>query len=777
MKIHFFATNPSKADLLLPEPAIPKSPSIAVQEKGAHFGEAQGLRKRLRRISCRTLRSSVAVALGLGSLLTGCSGSASGHPPSTAVETTLEYPSARRGKQVDEYHGVAVADPYRWMEEDSPETASWIHSQVELLQRFVEPVLELEELETRLQQIRHVDRWGLPVRRGDRFFLTHIPAGDLHGSLYVQQGLLGKKREVLSFAEMIPEADHSMGGFAVSPDGNHVVWASQSQSSWGWLDVARVKTGERLPERLEGIAGNSAIWTHDSQGFFYLRYGDYASLEAGTVNPRPAIYYHRLNTSQESDQLIYERPDRPSMLFTPKLSDDGRFLVVGLNDGARSRNQVVFRNLALPGASFQTLIEQADASYVFEGSRGEEFLFRTTWEAPRGRVVAIDLGKPQRSHWREVIPERQAPLGSVSHIGDRLVVVSTVHARPVVEVWNAKGELESTLDLPAIGLVSGFMDDPTAKVSFYRLNSLVDPGTVFRVNIDSGKSEVQQRSELAHDPEDYEIKQVFYPGQDGTRIPMFLAHRKDSPLRENRPLWMYGYGHGGWVAFPWFQPHLVAWMDMGGTYALPGLRGGGEYGAQWQEAGTRLEKLTTIDDYVAAAEWLVQKGYTSPERLVANGGSASGVVPAAAAVKRPDLFAASVIDFPFLDMLRYHHFNIVQGWTEGYGSVDDEGDFEVLKAYSPVHNLEPGKCYPSTLTVVGGKDITTPPLHGFKFTAALQAAQGCDRAGLLKFIPKAGHYSYGTTPQETARTEAEILAFLVRSLGLSSDSKQAVTSP
>jgi len=678
----------------------------------------------------------------------------------------LDYPVARRAAQVDEYHGVVVADPYRWLEEDSEETRSWTESQETLLQSFVEPVDELEALEAQLTRIRNFDRWGIPSRRGKHFFFTHTPGGQRNGSLYSQQGLTGEKRRVLSFEEMIDEPSHSMGGFVVSPDGRYVVWSSQSQSGWGWLDVAEVKTGRRLEERIDGIAGNSAIWTHDSQGFFYMQYGDYEALESGGVDARPSIFYHRLGSSPTEDRLVYERPDRPSMLFFPKLSDDGRFLVVGLNDGARTRNQVVFKNLEVAESSFETLIERADASYLFEGNVGDTFFFRTTLGAPRGRVVSIDLAKAERSQWREIVPEREAPLGSVSHVGGRLVVVSTVHARPVVELWNPTGTLESTLDLPAIGLVSGFSDDPTGEVSFYRLNSLVDPGTVFRVDLSTGVSVVHQRAELSHDPEEYEIKQVFYPSHDGTRIPMFLAHRKDAPLRENRPLWMYGYGHGGWVAFPWFQPHLVAWMDMGGTYALPGLRGGGEYGAQWQEAGTRLEKLTTIDDFVAAAEWLIHNGYTSADLLVANGGSASGVVPAAATVQRPDLFAASVIDFPFLDMLRYHHFTTVKGWTEGYGSVEDQKDFQVLKAYSPVHNLKAGECYPATLTVGGEKDIITPPLHGFKFTAALQEAQGCSRAGLLKLIPKAGHYSYGTDPKETARTEAEILAFLIRSLEL-----------
>lgn len=707
-------------------------------------------------------------ALGL---LTACAGS--------GPAEERPYPPAPRGDRVDTYHGIEVADPYRWLEEDSAETAGWIESQGKLLRAFVEPVAQLGELEARLSEIRRYDSVGLPVRRGGRYFYVQTEAGALNGALFSRQGLEGEAHEILNFGEAIREPGHTLGGFSVSPDGEHVAWSALSQAGWGFLEIAGTAggttDGTTPGERISGVAGGGVQWTHDSLGFFYVRYGELESLHAGTADPRPQIYYHRLGTDPAGDELIYARDDRPSMLFTPRVSDDGRYLVVGLNDGDRNRNTVIYRPIG-GGAgrkeTFRTLIEPADAAYVFEGNDGSRFFFRTTLSAPRSRVVAVDPERPEREAWTEVIPERDAPLQSVSHIGGRLVVVSTVHARPVVETWTTDGRREAVLDLPAIGLVGGFADDPAGRLAFYRMNSLIDPGTIYRVDLDTGESHVHHRPDLAFDPEDFEIKQVFYEspggpnGRDPARIPMFLAHRKDVPLTGDRPLVMYGYGHGGWVAFPWFQPHLLAWLEMGGTYALPGLRGGGEYGREWQEAGTRREKPTTIADFVAAAEWLIERGYTSPERLVANGGSASGVVPAAAAVQRPELFAAALIDFPFLDMLRYHHFTTLKGWTRGYGSADDRQDFEILRAYSPLHNLEEGRCYPATLTVVGEEDITTPPLHGYKFTAALQRAQGCENAALLKLVPGAGHYVYGLSPESAARTEAEILAFLLRSLDL-----------
>ncbi|MCB1036469.1 MAG: S9 family peptidase [Acidobacteria bacterium] len=692
----------------------------------------------------------------------GCAGGAA-VPSSGVGGSGLEVPPTRRVAQVDVYHGVKVPDPYRWLEEPSQERSEWIEAQQRLLESFVATVPKREELERRLLAIRRYDSVGTPQTRGEELFYVETPAGEVHGSLYVRRGFDGPPRAVLDFGQLIREEGHTLGGFTVSEDGRYVAWASLSQAGWGFLEVADVAGGKVRPERIAGVGGASAIWTHDHRGFFYVSFGEYEALEAGTVEPRPTILYHRLGTDPSQDEVIYSRSDRPAMLFTPKLSDDGRYLVVGLNDGDRSRNTVVVKDLRTD-TGFVPLIEPADASFVFEGNVGSRFFFQTTFGAPRGRVVAFDLEQPGRDRWQEVIPEREAPLGSVSHVGGRWVVSSTVHARPVVEIWSHEGRLDSTLDLPSIGLLGGLADDPAGRFTYYRINNLFDPGSVYRIDVEDRSVALHHRPKMAFDPEAFELRQVFYEGADGTRIPMFLAYRKDLPLAGDRPLFMYGYGHGGWVGFPWFQPHLVVWLEMGGTYALPGLRGGGEYGLEWQEAGTPLNKPRTVSDYVAAAEWLIGKGYTSPGKLVANGGSASGVLPAAAAVARPELFAAALIDFPFLDMFRYHLFTSVKGWTRGYGSSEVAEEFEVLRSYSPLHNLEAGRCYPPMLTVVGEEDQLTLPFHGYKFTAALQAAQGCPHPALVKLVAGGGHYVYGTTPEAAARTESEILAFLLASL-------------
>lgn len=713
--------------------------------------------------------------LALSALLVAASGRALGGETVEAPSDrpVFDYPEAPRSEQVDVYHGTEVADPYRWLEdEESEATRSWVTAQDRLLAGYLAESPRLAALVERISDIRAFDAPSIPVRRSGVLFSTVTPSGRQRPKLVVRRSAAGEARELIDFETAVAGEGYFVGGFAPSPDAGHVVWSEQAPTTWGWLEVARVDDGRRIDGKIEGIGGMSAVWTRDSRGFFYVRYGSWKALQAG-AEPRPELYYHRLGTPPSEDRLHFSEPGKPNLIFTPKLSDDGRYLVLGLMEGTRTANRVVYADLAASPPSgrlaWKSLIDEADAAYVFEGNAGRNLFFSTTLEAPRSRVVAIDLERPERESWVELVPERDAAMAAVSHVGGRLVVQSTRHALPVVEVFKSDGTFERRLDLPSIGLISGFNDDPEATQTYYRLNGLYDPGTVYRVDLATGESAVHRRPGLAYDPERFTVRQVFYDSEDGVRVPMFIAHRRDLELDGERPLLMYGYGHGGWMAAPWFQPHLVAWLDLGGVYALPGIRGGGEYGYDWQQAGTRRRKQTTIDDFVAAAEWLIREGYTSAAKLVANGGSASGVLAAAAVVQRPELFGAALVEFPFIDMLRYHRFTRIKGWTSGYGSADDPGDFAVLRSYSPLHNLEEGRCYPAVLTVVAGEDTSTKPMHGYKFTAALQAAQGCGRPVMLKTIPGVGHYSYGAGGAASARNQAEIVAFLLEALGRPAD--------
>lgn len=702
----------------------------------------------------RPASAPLLAALVLATLAAACTGPAA----------HLESPPTRRGDRVDLYHGVEVADPYRWMEdEESAETRAWVAAQGMLLDRYLAagPGPALADLERRLERIHGFERYTGAQRAGGLELVLRFPSGAARGEILARRP--GEPFRTVVDLSAVVEAPLRTFGFTPSDDGAHVVWAARHPAGWGWLQAARVADGALVDAPIPGVRGNSAVWSADHGGFWYVSYGDPEALIGGAAEPRARLLYHRLGTDPAEDEEVYAPADRPSLLMTPKLSADGRYLVLELYEGTGTVNTLLVRDLE-GGTGFVEVIAEADAAYVFEAAEGRRLFLRTDLDAPRGRLVVVDLDRPQRRHWRQVIPQRQSNLNGVSHVGGLLLVQTTRHALPGLEVWSPQGELLREVELPSVGLLAGLPDQPDAPVTYVRTNNLVDPGTVYRLDLRDGASEVVARPDLPYDPDDYEIRQVFYGSFDGTRVPMFLVHRREVPLQGDNPLLMYGYGHGGWVAFPWFQPHLVAWLDLGGTYALPGLRGGGEYGAEWQRAGERVNKPNTLGDYLAAAEWLIDNGYTGADKLVANGGSASGVVPAAAVVRRPDLFAAALIDFPFLDMLRYHHFTTIPGWTRGYGSAEDPEEFKVLHGYSPLHNLEQGRCYPAVLTVVGEEDTATVPMHGYKFTAALQHAQGCPNPVLLKAIPGAGHYQYGTDVESTIRTEAEILRFLLRAV-------------
>jgi prolyl oligopeptidase len=422
----------------------------------------------------------------------------------------------------------------------------------------------------------------------------------------------------------------------------------------------------------------------------------------------------------------------------------------------------------------EALLDKADAAYTFLGNEGTRFWIYTDLEAPRGRVVAIDLTKPQREHWTEVIPQAEETIagGSLAGgnalglFGDRFVIMYMKDGRPLVKVFDRQGRFQYEVDLPDGGSIwgglSGAQNDPEV---FYQFLGLTDPSTIHRLNLETGKSTIFHRSKLRFNPDDCVTTQVFYKSKDGTRVPMFVSHKKGLQPDGSHPAFMYGYGAFGWSSFLWYQPQVLVWMEMGGVYAQPSLRGGGEYGEAWHQAGMKLNKQNAIDDYIAAAEWLIANKYASPSKLVANGGSASGALAGAAVIQRPDLFNACIIDRPALDMIRFDQFTGAGHWIQEFGSSTNAEEFQALYAYSPYHNLKPGQCYPATMIMVGDRDEVTVPMHAYKFTAALQAAQGCGQPVLLKMMWGAGH-NFGATTEQMIDSMADEITFLARALNL-----------
>lgn len=731
------------------------------------------------------LVACVAATAGLVGCGAGESKGADGSPDLAALPVFEgEYPSAKRLDLVEELHGVDVADPYRWLEEpDTDEARTWLEAQDALLADFVADVDVHEEIRRRTLDYLTYDRISAPTPRGDRSFTAIRPAESTRGQIWIEES--GRDRRLLvDFEEELAEGQRATGVTWSVDGGAAVVQVSEAQSRWPELRVFDVASGSWGPEAMTGyLAGRGGIaWDGTGDGFFYSRFE--IPDEAGGVRTAVSdakLFYHRLGTPQSEDVLVYERPDQPTWLFNPTTTLDGRFVVIAVADPASQGNRLYYFPLepgsARPWGEVVRLIDEDDASYFFEATDGDRFLVRTTLDAPNQRVVSIALDQPGRDRWVDFIPERDFPIGWLSVAEDSYLVPYLVDARSTLTVYELDGAVRHEIDFTGQGFLFGLPDSPGRSIVHFGLNVLYDPGSIYSLDVESGDIELVQRPDLSYDPDRYTFEQVFYESFDGTRVPMFLVHRRDAEISPETPTVMYGYGAAGWSAFPWYQPGFISWLDIGGVYALPGIRGGGEYGNDWWEAGRILNKETVIGDYIAAAEWLVETGRTSPGRLVANGGSASGVLAALGPVRRPDLFGAGLIQYPTLDMLRYHLFG---GWPSEFGTADDPEEFEVLRRISPYHNLDPDVCYPPMIVQVGALDEVTSPSHGYKFAAALQGPDGtataaCGHPQMLKVAWEAGH-SPGGTNEEHAQTAADQLSFLIRVLDLdASDLAPAVS--
>jgi prolyl oligopeptidase len=703
-----------------------------------------------------------------------------------AQSQQLTYPPAKRVGQVDIYHGVKVADPYRWMEDDSSaELRAWIKSQEELQQNYVSKIAARSAIQKRISELVVYDSYTTATgfvtpfvaKRKSRYFFIKTSAGRSEPVLYVQESLEAEPKILLDAAARYKDEKINLEGYEPSPNGRFVVlYLSQNGARWLSLKVLDVETGKELSDVLTDVhrLGDNVAWTPDSKGFFYTKF---AKIEQGAgqlpTNGNAKIYFHALGNPQTNDALIYERPDRAKTLFSYQVTADGKYLVISSVEGGSSQNQIFYKELADASSRVKPLLDKADANYTFLGSQGSLFWLYTNLEAPRGRVVKLDVAKPEQSNWKEIVPQAKEVISAGSSVGgnalgmfgNRLVLLYMRDSNPIIKVFDADGRFEKEIILPSGGTVwggfSGSQYDPEVLYEFLGLTS---PATFYRLDLNSKQNIIFLRPELKLNAGDYETRQVFFTSKDGVQVPMFLAHRKGIKLNGSNPALMYGYGALGWVAFIWYQPHVIAWLDAGGIYAVPGIRGGGEYGEEWHQAGVKQNKQNSIDDYIAAAEWLTKNKYTNPAKLAANGGSASSAVAAGAAIlQRPELFGAAVIDIPILDMLRYDKFTNGRYWISEFGLANEPQEFKSLIAYSPYHNVKPGRCYPPTLVMIGEKDQVALPLHGYKFTAQMQHAQSCNNPVLMKIMWGAGH-NFGATPEQRIDSWTDALSFLSETL-------------
>ncbi len=694
----------------------------------------------------------------------------------------LDYPRAHRAAQVDVYHGVEVADPYRWLEDlEAAETQAFMTAQEALLESYLDRE-RVAALERRIEALGNTGaNVSAPIFAAGRYFYTVREPDARHAVVVSRRGLDGEGATVLDPEAWLTESQR-FGGFSVGPQGRHLAFRiAETGSRWGELRILDLASGKLLEERLDGVASATAVWKGGGSGFFYVDFGRSEDLNRGASKPRAEVRFHRLGTDSAEDPVVFAGAETPSALLSLASSGDRRYLAVALYEGAADANRLFYADLASDSLRFVELSGDGAHAHQFLGSRGGRFFLYTNHGAPNGRIVAVDPGRPGAERWTEVVAESDQVLAggssvggnAMSLIGDRLVLLYRRANLALLRVHRTDGRLEREILLAAGWIGSGLVgDDAVPGEVWFSFNGFVEPSTVYRLDLETGDQRPLVRRELPIAREDYLLEHVFYPSPDGTRVPLFVA-RKSGVRRDGKsPVFMYGYGFGGWVAVPWYQPHILAWLEMGGTFAMPGIRGGGEYGDAWRDAGLRLNRQNAIDDYIAAADWLVAERYTSAGKVVANGWSASGSLAAAAVEQRPELFGAALIGIPSLDMLRYHHFTALPGWTRGYGSADDPQEFRVLHGYSPYHQAleaDEDRCTPPTLVTVGEKDQTTPPLHGYKFIAALQhqrrKVEQCGAPALLKVVRGAGH-AFGATPAQSRRTYAQELGFLAQVLGM-----------
>jgi prolyl oligopeptidase len=689
--------------------------------------------------------------------------------PDAARPGPLTYPATRKADVVDDHHGTKVPDPYRWLEDpDSDETRAWVEAQNKVTFGYLEKIPHRDWFRKRLEHLWNYERFGIPWQRGQRFFFEHNSGLQNQSVLYhADSPDAAQLKTLIDPNTLSADGTVSLAGYAASEDGRLLAYGiSHGGSDWRQWRVRNVETGEDFPEVLEWVKFSGASWTPDGKGFFYSRYDEPPEgNKLVSANYFQKLYYHRLGTPQSDDVLVYHRPDQKEWGFGGSVTEDGRYLVIHVWQGTDPKNNVFYKDLSRPDAPVVELLNQFDADYSFLGNDGTRFYFFTDLEAPRGRIIAIDLDRPQREHWQQLVGQTAETLHGASLAGDYLLLTYLKDAYDVVRVHDLAGKHVRDVDLPGIGSVGGFGGRRKDKETFYAFTSFTTPTTIFRYDLATGQSTPLRKPKVDFDPDAFETKQVFVASKDGTRVPMFITHKKGITLDGRNPTLLYAYGGFNASIQPAFSVSNVVWMEAGGVHAVANLRGGGEYGREWHEAGRRERKQNVFDDFIAAAEWLVENKYTSPERLAIEGRSNGGLLVGAVMTQRPDLFAVALPAVGVMDMLRFHKFTIGWAWVPEYGSADHANDFQVLHRYSPLHNLRPGVRYPATLVTTADHDDRVVPAHSYKFAAALQAAQAGQAPVLIRIDTRAGHGA-GKPTKMRIEEISDLLGFTLQELGV-----------
>ncbi|MFO0805700.1 MAG: prolyl oligopeptidase family serine peptidase [Gemmataceae bacterium] len=687
----------------------------------------------------------------------------------SAEEKTLKYPATKKVEVVDDYHGTKVADPYRWLEDDvrkSKEVAEWVEAENKVTNAFLESIPQREPIRKRITDLWNYEKISAPSKHGKLYFFSKNNGLQNQSVLYVQDSLTGEPRMLLDPNTWSKDGTIALSGTAISDDAKYLAFGKAvAGSDWNTWHVLDVASGKQLDDELKWVKFSGASWLKDNSGFFYSRFPEPAKDAAfQSLNENQALYFHKLGTPQSDDKLIHKTPEHPRWTIGGGVTEDDRYLIVSIGDGTTSRKvRIAYKDLADPNGEIKDLIPHHDNKFNFLGNDGGVFYFQTDFNAPKYQVIAINTKNPDKKNWKTIIAQADEPLDSVDLVGDQFICSYLKDAKTMVKVFDMKGTPIREVQLPGIGTATGFGGKRTDKETFYTFLSFTTPPSVYQYDIPTGKSTLLRQPKVQFDPSEYVVEQKFYASKDGTKVPMFIAHKKGLKLDGTNPTLLYGYGGFNISLTPAFSISRLQWMEMGGVLAVANLRGGGEYGDAWHRAGTKSQKQNVFDDFIAAAEFLIAEKYTSKKKIAIQGGSNGGLLVGACLTQRPDLFGACLPAVGVMDMLRFQKFTAGRFWTDDYGSSDNSEDFLAQYKYSPYHNLKPGTEYPSTLVTTADTDDRVVPGHSFKFAARIQECQKGPNPVLIRIETKAGHGA-GKPTSKAIEEVADQWAFLVKTL-------------
>jgi prolyl oligopeptidase len=690
----------------------------------------------------------------------------------------LMYPETRRSDQVDVYHGVSVADPYRWLEDDnSAETKAWVKAQNAVTDRYLERMPQRAPVKKLYTELFNFEKFGIPFKEGGRYIFTRNDGLQQQAVVYTMKSLAEKPSVALDPNLLSKDGTVALTGMQLSRNGRYLAYGTAGAGSdWQQWQVRDLATGKDLPDLVKWVKFSSASWTRDGKGFFYSRYDAPKEGEKLTgVNFYQKLYYHRLGEDQSKDVLVLENRNEKEWGFSASVSDDGNHLLVTVWKGSGRKNGLM--HIPLPNGAYKgnaaTPVTLAfDAEYAVLGNVKNLLYVRTDKDAPKGRIISIDLMDSAPARWKTMVPAGPHAMTSASLVGGKLIAEYLQDAASAVTVYDLQGRKVRDIALPGIGTAAGFGGKFNDAETFFSFTSLTTPTEIWRYDVATGKAELFRRPKTAIDPDEYVVKREFVTSKDGTRVPVFIGHRKDLKIDGSTPALLYGYGGFNVPMTPGFSATFATWMRMGGVYALGVLRGGGEYGADWHDAGTKLRKQNVFDDFIAQAEWLIANKYTSPKKLVINGGSNGGLLVGAVLNQRPELFGAAIPQVGVMDMLRYHKFTIGWAWASDYGTAEKPDEFQALYAYSPLHTVRRDKPYPPVLVTTADHDDRVVPAHSFKYTAEMQAAatefakSGRATGPVLARIEISAGHGAGKPTSKIIEERSDMLAFAAHAVGL-----------